>query len=97
MRNLKCILADSIKHNSRVHQLDFIGALLQEKVKNRIFVKLDSRYVDNFPGYSSYFGIALRLMKYMYGTTKSGELFDDNFTEWLIEAGFIQYKYQMSI
>ena len=33
----------------------------------------------------------------MYGMTKSGKIFADESTEWLLEAGFIQYKYQMSI
>ena len=48
MRNLKYFLADAAKHKARVHQLDFIGAFLQAKVKNRVFVKLDMRYVDYF-------------------------------------------------
>ena len=38
MRNLKYFLEDSVQHKSRVNQLCFIGAFLQEKVKNRIFV-----------------------------------------------------------
>ena len=46
MRNLKYFLADSTKYKVRFHQLKFIGALLKEKVKNRIFVKLESRYAD---------------------------------------------------
>ena len=29
--------------------------------------------------------------------TNSGKLFDDELTEWLLEAGFIQSQYQMSI
>ena len=33
MRTLKYFLADAAKHKSRVHQLDFIGAFLQVKVK----------------------------------------------------------------
>ena len=33
----------------------------------------------------------------MYGMTISGKLFADELTEWLIEAGFIQYQCQMSI
>ena len=33
----------------------------------------------------------------MYGMTNSGKLFADELTEWLIEAGFIQYQCQMSI
>ena len=34
MRTLKCFLADAAKHKARVHQLDFIGAFFQAKVKN---------------------------------------------------------------
>ena len=45
MRTLKYFLADATKHKARVHKLYFIGAFLQEKVKNRLFVKLDIRLV----------------------------------------------------
>ena len=44
MRNLKYFLEDTAKHKARFHKLDSIGALLQAKVKNRVFVKLDMRY-----------------------------------------------------
>ena len=37
MGALKYFLADADKHKSIVHQLYFIGAFLQAKVKNRIF------------------------------------------------------------
>ena len=97
MRTLKYYLADATKHKARVYQLDFIGALLQAIVKNRVFVKLDSRYTDNFPKYSKYFGRALRLLKSMYGMTNSGKLFADELTEWLLEADFIQSQCHMSI
>ena len=33
----------------------------------------------------------------MYGMTNSGKLFSDELTEWLLEAGFIQYQCQMSV
>ena len=56
MRNLKYFLADATKHKARVHQIYFIGALLQSTVRNRVFVKLDSIYTDYFPEYSNYFG-----------------------------------------
>ena len=49
MRSLKYFLADAAKHKPRVHQLDFIGSFLKEKVKNRVFVKLDVCYTDYFP------------------------------------------------
>ena len=80
-----------------MNQSYFIEVFLQAKVKNRIFVKLDSRYADNFPEYSSYLGRDLRSLKYMYGMTNSGKLFDDEFTEWLIESVFIKYQFQMYI
>ena len=75
MRALKYFLADAAKHKATVHQLDFIGAFLQAKVKNRVFVKLDIRYTDYFPEYAQYFGRALRLLKSMYGMSNSGKLF----------------------
>ena len=71
MRTLKYFLADAAKHKARVHQLDFIGAFLQAKVKNRVFVKLDMRYADSFPEYSQYFGRALKLLKSMFGGNNS--------------------------
>ena len=46
MSNLKYILTDAIKHKTRVHQLYFIGAFLQEKFDNGVFVKLDHRYEE---------------------------------------------------
>ena len=46
MRTLKYCLKDYVKHKERVHQLDFIGAFLQSKVKDRVFVKLNSIYAD---------------------------------------------------
>ena len=82
MRTLKYFLADATKHKARVHQLDFIGEFLQAKAKNRVFLKLDSRYADYFPEYAKYFGRALRLLKSMYIMTKSGNLFTDELTEW---------------
>ena len=48
MRTLKYFLGDAAKHKAIVHQLYFIGAFLQAKVKNRVFVKLDMRYADYF-------------------------------------------------
>ena len=90
MRNLRYLLVDVFKHKARAHQLYFIGAFLQEIFKNRVFVKLDSRYADFFSGYSKYFGRALVLLKSMYGMTNSGYLFSNELTVWLLEAGFIK-------
>ena len=97
MSTLKYFLADASKHKARVYQLYFIGAFLQAKEKNRVFVKLDIRYTYYFPEYSQYFGRALILLKSMYGMTNSGKLFADELKEWLLAAGFIQSQCQMSI
>ena len=83
MRTLKYFLADTAKHKAKVHQLDFIGAFLQAKVKNRVFVTLDMRYTYYFSEYVQYFGRALKLLKSMYGMTNSGKLFADELTECL--------------
>ena len=70
---------------------------MQAKLKNRVFVKLDIRYTYYFPEYAQYFGRSLRLLKSMYVMTNSGKLFAYEFIECLIESGFIQSQYQMSI
>ena len=62
-----------------------------------MFVKLDSRYADYFPEYSKYFERVLILLKSMYDMNNYGKLFYDELTEWLLEAGSIQYQFQMSI
>ena len=97
MRNLIYFLENAVKHKEILYQLYFIGEFLQAKVKNRVFVKLDSRYADYFPEYSNYSGRALRLLNYMYIMTTYGKLFADELTDWLLESGFIQYQCQMSI
>ena len=90
-RNLKYLLADAVKHKLIAYQLYFIGEFLQEKVKNRVFVKWDSKYADYFPEYSNFFGRDLLLLKSMYGMNNSRKLFSDELTEWLLESGFIKY------
>ena len=80
MRTLKYFLADATKHKARFHQLYFIGAFLQEKVNNIVFVNLDSRYTDYLPEYAKYFGRALRLLNSMYGMNNYGKLFADELT-----------------
>ena len=93
MRTLKYLLAYATKHKAIFHRLDFIGAFLQAKVNNRVFVKLDIRYTDYFPENAKYFERALKLLKSMYGMSNSGKLFADELKELLLEAGSIQSQY----
>ena len=69
---------------ARLHQVYIIGVFLQAKVKNKLFLKLDSRYADYFPEYSNYFGWAMTLLNSMNGMTNSGKLFADELTYWLL-------------
>ena len=39
----------------------------------------------------------MRLLESVYGMTNSGKLSADKLTEWLLEAGFVQYQCHMSI
>ena len=48
MRNLRYFLEDAINHRSRLHQLDLFGSFLQAKLKNGVFLKLDSRNAEFF-------------------------------------------------
>ena len=96
--NLKYFVADASNHKSRVYQLDFFGAFVQANVKHRTFVELDSRYGEFFPEYANSFGRPLILKKSMYGINNSGNLFANEFTNWLIDnAGFKQLQCKMSI
>ena len=63
MRTLKYFFADVTKHKAIVHQLYFIGAFLQAKVKNRVFVKLDSIYTDYSPEYAKVLWKSLEIIK----------------------------------
>ena len=49
MKTLKYLLEDAFNNKEIVHQIYFILAFLQAKVKNGVFVKLDSIYEDYFP------------------------------------------------
>ena len=59
---------------------------------------MDIRYGENFPEYTNYVGIPLRLNKPMYGITNSGKLFAVELTNLMIdEAGINQSKLQMYV
>ena len=48
MRNLKYFLEDNVKNKVGLYQLYIIVSFLQVKVKDRVSLKLDSRYADYF-------------------------------------------------
>ena len=77
MRTLKYLLADVTKNKERFHQLYFIGAFLQAKVKNRFFSSCTLGIQNIFYNMHSTLEEPLRLLNSMYGMTNSGKLFDD--------------------
>ena len=48
MRTLKYFLSYAYNNRSRLNRLDFIELFLQANAKYRVFVNLDSRYVEYF-------------------------------------------------
>ena len=46
--DLEIIFSDEVKHKAILHQLYIIEAFLLAKVKNRVSVKVDSRYPEYF-------------------------------------------------
>ena len=85
MRNLKYFLAYYSNNKSRVHQLDCIGTFQQSNANHGFFLKLDIRYGEYLQEYAKYFGKPLILKKSMYGMNKSGNLFSDELTNWIID------------
>eukprot|EP00957_Ditylum_brightwellii_P155596 11844291-Ditylum_brightwellii.AAC.1 len=92
MKGLRMFLAQAAKFMKRVKQADFIGAYLQTKATGRIFIRLPDIYNQYFPIVSKYFGRPLRLNKAIYGLTLSGKFWVTEFSEWLLNQGFVQSK-----
>jgi len=90
IRTVKVFLALAASLKRRVKQGDFVGAYLQAKVRGRVFIRLDPRMKDLFPDLAKYFGPPLRLNKGIYGLTFSGKFWNEEYTEWLINQGFVQ-------
>eukprot|EP00957_Ditylum_brightwellii_P147452 11227961-Ditylum_brightwellii.AAC.1 len=92
MKRLSKFSIIAAKLLKRVKQVDFIGAYLQAKATGRFFIRLPDIYKQYFPTMSKYFGRPLRLRKVIYGLTLSGKLWVTEFSEWLLNQGFIQSK-----
>jgi len=87
-RALKMFLAHASRIKTRVKQLDFVGAFLQAKTRNRVFVIIPPIYGILFPEYKEFCGTPDRLAKSMYGMTLSGKYWFLDLQDYLIELGF---------
>ena len=52
---MKYFFADATKKKGKSSSIIFHWRILARKVKNKVFVNVDSRYTDYFPEYSKYF------------------------------------------
>ena len=88
-RELRLFLAWAARKKCRVYQLDFIGAFLQAKARNRVFTMLPAEWKEFFPDLAEWFGVPLLLLKSLYGQTDSSKNWDLDQSEWLInDFGF---------
>eukprot|EP00957_Ditylum_brightwellii_P137401 10475795-Ditylum_brightwellii.AAC.1 len=92
MKGLRMFLTQAAKFMKRVKQADFTSTYLQAKVTGRFFIRLPGLYKQYFPTMSKYFGRTLRLKKAIYDLTLSGKCWVTEFSEWLLNQGFIQSK-----
>lgn len=88
MRMSMMIMAEAVRHKSRLFQLDVIGAFLQARMRSRVLIMLPKIYGEVFPEFKAYCGIPLLLLKAMYGMTLSGKYWYEEFQEWLESIGF---------
>ena len=54
-KTLRLFLADAAKCNSKIKQLDYVGAFLQAPVQSKIFVSLPSEYLEICPEFAQYY------------------------------------------
>ena len=66
-------LARATRLKVQVRQMDFIGAFLQAKVRNQVFIKMPAVYREIFPELKDYCGVPVRLIKSMYEMSLSGK------------------------
>jgi hypothetical protein len=81
-------LAHASRIQSRVRQLDFVGAFQQAKTKSRVFVTIPAIHGIFFPKYKQYCGRPVHLAKSMYGMTLSGKYWFLDLQDYLVELGF---------
>ena len=80
---MKLFFANTVKLG-KVRQLDYVGAFLQVRCKNRIFVRLPVECAKHFLEYAKYFSQPLLLKKTIYGLTVSAKWWADELTDWLV-------------
>ena len=84
-RTFKMFVAEAVRYNRPINQLDFIGAFCQAILKDRLFVQLPKEYAVLLPEFAEYFTQPLLLRKSIYGLNIAAKVWNEDLTEWLIK------------
>ena len=84
MKTKEYFLADASNNKARLQKLNLIGALPQDNIKHRVFLKFYRRYGQYLPEYANYFGRIFRLNNSMYSMNNYRNIFADELTNLLI-------------
>ena len=79
----KLFVAEAVRHNRPINQLDFIGAFCQALVKERLFLQFPQEYAELVPEYAEYFQKPQLLAKSIYGLNIAAKAWNEDLTEWL--------------
>ena len=97
-KTVKIFLCRAAKLKKQVIQIDFVGAFLQARVKQRLFVTLPAEFESYFPEFKDYFGKPQLLDKAMYGTSIASKCWNEDLTEYFTKsAGFSQSSVDSSL
>ena len=91
-RTFKAFVAESVKRNRPIKQLDYVGAFCQVTMRTRLFLQLPKEYAFLLPEYSKYFERARLLLKSLYGTDIAAKSWNQDLTEWMTTKKTIPFK-----
>jgi len=82
-RTFKVFVAEAVKRQKRIKQLDYVGAFCQGFMQKRLFIQLPREYGDLLPEYREYFKRPLLIQKSLYGTDIAAKVWNHDLTKWL--------------
>ena len=91
-RTFKTFVAQAVKRNRPIKQLDYIGAFCQALMRTRLFLQLPKEYAFLLPEYSKYFEGPRLLLKSLYGTDIAAKSWNQDLTEWMTTNEVVPFK-----
>ena len=90
-RTFKMFVAEAVRWNRPINQLDFIGAFCQAILKVRLFVQLPIEYAILLPEFAEYFNRPLLLKKSIYGLNIAAKVWNEDLMTWLTSNETIKF------